>query len=71
MKFSFKSILTILVFTLSLLPAQEDLVPIYRFYSEKNKDHFYTKNASPKGTWKSQGIEFYAYPEQGKHLPRE
>ena len=26
-------------------------------------DHFYTKNASPKGDWKAQGIEFWAYPE--------
>jgi len=38
-------------------------VPIYRFYHKKNKDHFYTKNASPKGDWKAQGIEFWAYPE--------
>ena len=29
---------------------------------KKNKDHFYTKNKSPKGNWKTQGPEFYAYP---------
>ena len=36
-------------------------VPIYRFYHKKNKDHFYTKNSTPKGDWIPQGIEFYAY----------
>ena len=39
-------------------------VPIYRFYHKNNKDHFYTKNASPKGTWKAQGIEFWAYKDE-------
>jgi tRNA A37 threonylcarbamoyladenosine biosynthesis protein TsaE len=33
-------------------------VPIYRFYHNKNKDHFYTKNSTPKGDWTLQGIEF-------------
>ena len=38
------------------------LVPIYRYWNKTNKDHFYTKNPSPKSTYKPQGIEFYAYP---------
>ena len=29
---------------------------------KKNKDHFYSKNANPKGKWNAQGIEFYALP---------
>jgi len=40
------------------------LVPIYRYWNNTNKDHFYTKNPSPKSTYKSQGVEFYAYPTQ-------
>jgi hypothetical protein len=39
-------------------------VPIYRYWNNTNKDHFYTKNPSPKSTYESQGIEFYAYPTQ-------
>ena len=39
---------------------KSNIVPIYRFYHKENKDHFYTKNKSPKGKWKAQGIEFYA-----------
>ena len=46
----------------SITKAIESAVPIYRFYHKKNKDHFYTKNSDPKGKWKKQGIEFYAYP---------
>ena len=42
--------------------ALDELVPVYRFYHKNNKDHFYTKNSNPKGDWKHQGIEFYAYP---------
>ena len=38
------------------------LIPIYRFYHKKNKDHFYTKKRNPKGDWTFQRIEFYAYP---------
>ena len=37
-------------------------VPIYRFYHKKNKDHFYSMNANPKGNWNAQGIEFFALP---------
>ena len=48
-----------------IIPEQKttlvELVPIYRFYHMENKDHFYTKNSHPKGDWKAQGIEFYAY----------
>ena len=40
---------------------KSNIVPIYRFYHKENKDHFYTKNKSPKGKWKAQGIEFYGF----------
>jgi len=40
---------------------KDNLIPIYRFYHKKNKDHFYTKNKKPKGDWTFQRIEFYAY----------
>ena len=50
----------------AIIPEQKtapvELVPIYRFYHKENKDHFYTKNSNPKGDWKTQGIEFYAFP---------
>ena len=46
--------------------ALDELVPVYRFYHKNNKDHFYTKNSNPKGDWKHQGIEFYAYPSQNE-----
>ena len=39
-------------------------VPIYRFLHNKHKEHYYTQKSNPKGDWKSQGIEFYAYPNQ-------
>ena len=39
-------------------------VPIYRFLHKKHKEHYYTQKSNPKGDWKSQGIEFYAYPNQ-------
>ena len=37
-------------------------VPIYRYLHKSNGDHFYTTNSNPKGKWKHQGIEFYAFP---------
>tara|TARA_B100001750_G_C15451949_1_gene569411 strand:- start:159 stop:1346 length:1188 start_codon:yes stop_codon:yes gene_type:complete len=43
------------------IKSKEYLIPIYRFYHNKNKDHFYTQNKSPKGDWTFQRIEFYAY----------
>ena len=61
MKTFLKSILTILVFISTLLPAQDGLIPIHRYFSKEDKDHFYTKKTDVKKKWKSQGIEFYAY----------
>ena len=61
MKTFLKSILTILVFISTLHPAQDGLIPIHRYFSKEDKDHFYTKKTDVKKKWKSQGIEFYAY----------
>ena len=44
------------------IKSKDYLIPIYRFYHKKNKDHFYTKKRNPKGDWTFQRIEFYAYP---------
>jgi len=42
------------------------LIPIHRYFSKADKDHFYTKKADVAKKWKSQGVEFYAYPEQAE-----
>ena len=41
-------------------------VPVYCFYNNNNKDHFYSvKNSKPKkGKWESQGIEFYVFTDK-------
>ena len=69
MKTFLKSILTILVFTLTLLPAQDGLIPIHRYFSKADKDHFYTKKADVAKKWKSQGVEFYAFESAGLEKP--
>ncbi|SVC37137.1 uncharacterized protein METZ01_LOCUS289991, partial [marine metagenome] len=37
-------------------------VPIYRYYSNINRDHFYTTESSAEEDYIEQGIEFYAFP---------
>jgi hypothetical protein len=47
-----------------------DLIPIYRFYNKKTRDHFYTSDEEKKDELKKsntnvyEGIAFYAYPSQ-------
>ena len=63
MKLLLNTLIIVLALT-NILSAQEGLVPIYRYYHKKHKDHFYTKESSVKSTYTPQGIEFYAYPDQ-------
>jgi len=51
-------------------PADMDLAPVYRFWSDKLSTHFYTISEAEKnilikdypGVWTYEGIVFYAYP---------
>jgi hypothetical protein len=52
-------------------PLVEGTVPVYRFYSEQLKRHFFTRDTNEKNTiiatspidvWRYEGITYYAYP---------
>jgi predicted outer membrane repeat protein len=52
-------------------PVEENLQPVYRFWSPKLDAHFYTISEAERdstlknypGVWVSEGVAFYAYPE--------
>jgi hypothetical protein len=52
-------------------PVEENLLPVYRFWSAKLETHFWTINEEERanliknypGVWTPEGIAFYAYPE--------
>jgi predicted outer membrane repeat protein len=52
-------------------PVEENLLPVYRFWSAKLEAHFWTINEEERanliknypGVWTPEGIAFYAYPE--------
>lgn len=55
---------------------EADTVPIYRFWSKKNKHHFYTASEAEKDhviaayddyVWKYEGIAWYAYSSQNEN----
>ena len=49
---------------ISSLFADNELVPIYRYYSQKDRDHYYAKKTDVAKKWTREGIEFYAFPDQ-------
>jgi hypothetical protein len=59
------------VFYAAAAPFDDDLLPLYRFWSPRTGTHLYTIDEREKdrlikegkGTWASEGIAFYVYPE--------
>ena len=53
-----------ILMVISSLFADNELVPIYRYYSQKDRDHYYAKKTDVAKKWTREGIEFYAFPDQ-------